>query len=38
VGDRRRGQEAELQNERRWLRFDLLCGRVDREHPFWGGS
>ena len=29
-------KEAELQNERRWLGFDLLCGRVDREHPFWG--
>jgi dTDP-4-dehydrorhamnose reductase len=28
-------REAELQNERRWLSFDLLCGRVDREHPFW---
>jgi dTDP-4-dehydrorhamnose reductase len=27
--------EAELQNERRWLTFDLLCGRVDRGHPFW---
>jgi dTDP-4-dehydrorhamnose reductase len=28
-------REAELQNERRWLTFDLLCGRVDRTHPFW---
>jgi dTDP-4-dehydrorhamnose reductase len=28
-------REAELQNERRWLGFDLLCGRVDRTHPFW---
>src|SRR5829696_3220067 len=28
-------REAELQNERRWLGFDLLCGRVDRSHPFW---
>jgi dTDP-4-dehydrorhamnose reductase len=27
--------EAELQNERRWLSFDLLFGRVDREHPMW---
>ena len=27
--------EADLQNERRWLSFDLLCGRVDRGHPFW---
>jgi dTDP-4-dehydrorhamnose reductase len=27
--------EAALQNERRWLSFDLLFGRVDREHPMW---
>jgi dTDP-4-dehydrorhamnose reductase len=27
--------EAELHNERRWLGFDLLCGRVDPQHPFW---
>jgi len=27
--------EAELQNERRWLSFDLLFGRVDRLHPMW---
>jgi dTDP-4-dehydrorhamnose reductase len=27
--------EADLQNERRWLTFDLLCGRVDRDHPMW---
>jgi dTDP-4-dehydrorhamnose reductase len=27
--------EAELQNERRWLSFDLLFGRVDRAHPMW---
>ncbi|HYG70163.1 MAG TPA: family 1 glycosylhydrolase, partial [Anaeromyxobacteraceae bacterium] len=26
--------EAEFQNERRWLSFDLLCGRVDRHHVF----
>ena len=24
--------EAEFQNQRRWLSFDLLCGRVDRDH------
>jgi beta-glucosidase/6-phospho-beta-glucosidase/beta-galactosidase len=24
---------AEMMNERRWLPFDLLCGRVDRWHP-----
>ena len=27
--------EAELQNERRWLSFDLLFGRVDRTHALW---
>src|SRR4051812_4377195 len=27
--------EAAFQNERRWLTYDLLCGRVDREHPLW---
>jgi dTDP-4-dehydrorhamnose reductase len=27
--------EAELQNERRWATFDLLAGRIDREHPMW---
>ena len=25
--------QAEFENERRWLSFDLLCGRVDRGHP-----
>ncbi len=24
---------ADVWNERRWLAFDLLCGRVDRTHP-----
>jgi dTDP-4-dehydrorhamnose reductase len=28
--------QAEHDNDRRWLTFDLLCGRVDRSHPFWG--
>jgi dTDP-4-dehydrorhamnose reductase len=28
--------QAEHDNERRWLTFDLLCGRVDRSHPLWG--
>ncbi len=28
--------QAEYENERRWLSFDLLCGRVDRGHRFWG--
>jgi dTDP-4-dehydrorhamnose reductase len=27
--------EVELQNERRWLSFDLLFGLVDRAHPMW---
>ena len=27
--------QAALENERRWLSFDLLCGRVDRQHPLW---
>ena len=28
--------QADFENERRWLTFDLLCGRVDRTHPLWG--
>lgn len=27
--------QAEFENHRRWLSFDLLCGRVNREHPLW---
>jgi dTDP-4-dehydrorhamnose reductase len=27
--------QAEFENERRWLTFDLLCGRVDPFHPMW---
>ncbi|MFL5766433.1 MAG: family 1 glycosylhydrolase [Actinomycetota bacterium] len=27
--------QAEFENERRWLSFDLLCGRVTPEHPMW---
>ena len=27
--------QAEFENERRWLTFDLLAGRVTREHPLW---
>lgn len=27
--------QADFENERRWLTFDLLCGRVDRDHPMW---
>jgi len=28
--------QADFDNERRWLGWDLLCGRVDRRHPMWG--
>lgn len=27
--------EAEFQNERRWIGWDLLFGRVDPQHPLW---
>jgi dTDP-4-dehydrorhamnose reductase len=27
------GYQADFENERRWLSWDLLCGRVDRRHP-----
>jgi dTDP-4-dehydrorhamnose reductase len=27
--------QARFENERRWLTWDLLCGRVDAEHPLW---
>jgi dTDP-4-dehydrorhamnose reductase len=27
--------QAEFENERRWLTFDLLCGRVDAQHSMW---
>ncbi len=27
--------QADFENERRLLAFDLLCGRVDRNHPMW---
>ncbi|HZH53815.1 MAG TPA: family 1 glycosylhydrolase [Microvirga sp.] len=27
--------QAEHENQRRWLSFDLLCGMVDRHHPWW---
>ncbi|MCA1814904.1 MAG: sugar nucleotide-binding protein [Acidobacteria bacterium] len=30
---RRLAYQAEFENERRWLSFDLLCGRVARDHP-----
>ncbi|MET0381840.1 MAG: sugar nucleotide-binding protein [Burkholderiaceae bacterium] len=28
-------RQAEFDNQRRWLGFDLLCGRVDPRHPMW---
>lgn len=27
--------QAELENERRWLSFDLLCGRLNCDRPTW---
>lgn len=27
--------QADFENERRWLTFDLLCGKVDKNHPLW---
>ena len=27
--------QAEFENDRRWLTFDLLCGRVNPTHPLW---
>ena len=26
---------ASFYNERRWLSWDLLCGKVDQQHPLW---
>jgi dTDP-4-dehydrorhamnose reductase len=27
--------QADFENHRRWLTFDFLCGKVNREHPLW---
>jgi len=27
--------QAEFENERSWLTYDLLCGRLNREHALW---
>ncbi|MBD2068214.1 sugar nucleotide-binding protein [Leptolyngbya sp. FACHB-671] len=27
--------QAELENQRRWLSLDLLCGRINPDHPLW---
>ena len=32
----RLGYQAEFENLRRWLSFDLLAGRIVRGHPLWG--
>ena len=34
-GTPRLAYQAEFENERRWLTFDLLAGRIRREHPMW---
>jgi dTDP-4-dehydrorhamnose reductase len=31
----RMAYQAQHENERRWLGFDLLCGKVNRSHPLW---
>lgn len=32
---RRLSYQAEFENERRWMTFDLLSGRLTRQHPLW---
>jgi dTDP-4-dehydrorhamnose reductase len=27
--------QADFENHRRWLTFDILCGRLDKSHPLW---
>lgn len=27
--------QADFENDRRWISFDLLCGKVDNDHPLW---
>ncbi|MGZ3998907.1 MAG: family 1 glycosylhydrolase, partial [Flavisolibacter sp.] len=27
--------QADFENERRWLTFDLLCGKFDKDHKLW---
>ncbi|HEX8096999.1 MAG TPA: sugar nucleotide-binding protein [Pyrinomonadaceae bacterium] len=34
-GTRALSYQAEFENERRWLSFDLLCGRVTPGNPMW---
>jgi dTDP-4-dehydrorhamnose reductase len=28
--------QTDFENTRRWLSLDLLCGRLNRDHPLWG--
>jgi len=35
LGTPRLAYQAGHENRRRWLSFDLLTGRVDRDHPLW---
>ena len=28
--------QADFENGRRWLTWDVLCGRLDHRHPMWG--
>jgi dTDP-4-dehydrorhamnose reductase len=32
---RRLAHQADFENERRWIAYDLIAGRVDRWHPLW---
>ncbi|MBC7946322.1 MAG: sugar nucleotide-binding protein [Chitinophagaceae bacterium] len=27
--------QASFENKRRWLTYDLLCGKLDQQHPLW---
>lgn len=27
--------QADFENNRRWLTYDLLCGKVNKQHPLW---
>jgi dTDP-4-dehydrorhamnose reductase len=27
--------QANFENKRRWLTYDILCGRLDKHHPLW---
>ncbi|HEV7330795.1 MAG TPA: dTDP-4-dehydrorhamnose reductase [Flavisolibacter sp.] len=27
--------QADFENNRRWLTYDLLCGKITKEHPLW---